>query len=100
MSGEIAYQYPVFIFLAVGVAIGVFVILMKMVSTPEKPANWKCLLCGSSFKGKESDKYKYCPYCGTKRGTRIGPRSVAARNSFAEEENDIDYANIDEDLLH
>ncbi len=93
MRGEIAYQYPVFIFLAVGVAMGIFLLILKLVAKPEKKALWRCLLCGADFSGAKEDKFKYCPYCGTKRGTRIGPRRV---ETPAE---DDDYADIDEDLL-
>ncbi len=94
MRGEIAYQYPIFIFLAVGVAIGIFVLLLKLVSKPEKKALWRCLLCGAEFSGSKEDKFKYCPYCGAKRGTRIGPR-----REEKPEPVDDDYADIDEDLL-
>ena len=93
MRGEIAYQYPVFIFLAVGVAIGICLLLLKLVAKPEKKALWRCLLCGAEFSGSKEDKYKFCPYCGTKRGTRIGPR----REEITEEEDD--YSDIDEKLL-
>lgn len=93
MSGEIAYRYPVFIFLAVGVAVAIFVILMRLVSKPEKEATWQCLICGARFIGKDQDKFKFCPFCGTKRGSRVGP----GRRTVTTEEDD--YSDIDEELL-
>jgi hypothetical protein len=64
---EIAWDYPIFMVLAVAIGVTFFWFLTKSNRTPiKKDPQRDCPRCKLIVRGVDAASFRYCPFCGAK----------------------------------